>query len=176
MRSQWALSNKQVFSCWPKVSRHTVAVRSSVDRAFHVAGPHTLNARRPRTVLVFWLSRVPLTEFLCVEICHISHWTVSNKNWRPVHHQATLTLTCTMFVAGGDSVVSSSRRSVWCKALLHFHWHVVSRMHICRSVLPSFIHYLYICTSCSSNITQYLLYVLISPSRLFIDRSYERYC
>jgi len=52
----------QFFAESVNLSRHTVVVRSSVGRVFHVAGPHTLNARRPRTVLVRWLSRVPLTE------------------------------------------------------------------------------------------------------------------
>jgi len=39
-----------------------------------------------------------------------------------------------MVVLGGYAVVSSSRRSVRCKALLHVHWHVVSGLHIRRCV------------------------------------------
>jgi len=53
---QSKMSSLSKRSCLPKVSKNTVAVRSSVGRAFHVAGPHTMNARRPRTVLVRWLS------------------------------------------------------------------------------------------------------------------------
>ena len=62
------------------MSRHTVAVCSSVGRAFHVAGPHTLNARRPRTVLVRWLSRVPLTERSCrLPTHHLNHTMLQNR-------------------------------------------------------------------------------------------------
>jgi len=40
------------FQCFCRKCLGTpVAVRSSVGRAFHAAGPHTLNARRPRTIL-----------------------------------------------------------------------------------------------------------------------------
>jgi len=39
------------------VKIHRSSIRNSVGRTFHVAWPHTVNARRPRTVLVWWLNR-----------------------------------------------------------------------------------------------------------------------
>ena len=44
-----------------------------------------------------------------------------------------------VYVVGGDSVVSSSRRAVWCQALLYIHWHVVCWLHICRSLSSIYV-------------------------------------
>jgi len=41
-----------VITALTNTSKGTVAIRSSDGRVFHVNGPQTLNARRPRTVLV----------------------------------------------------------------------------------------------------------------------------
>jgi len=38
-----------------------------------------------------------------------------------------------LYVVGGDSMVSSSWCSVWCKAVLNVHWYVVCWLYICRS-------------------------------------------
>jgi len=94
----------------------------------HLKTPSSLASFESRLVLPLWyrltqvvLEKKPLNGYSSRSSCNTLLFCDEH-------------FVCLWLMVGGDSVVSSSWRPVWCQALLHLHRHVVCWLHICRSV------------------------------------------